>query len=104
LAQFDVFRNPSSRTRWQLPLLLDVQSDLLRQSTRRVVVPLARAHEVAELDRTLNPTFDIEGVRYALLPTDIAPIPARQLGEAMTSLVDEGETILAAMDLLLARR
>ena len=104
LAQFDVHRNPSAQTRRQLPLLLVVQSDLLRQSARRVVVPLARAHQIGDLDPTLNPRFEIDGVSYALLPTDIAPIPAKQLDEPITSLADFGETILAALDLLFARR
>lgn len=38
MAQFDVFRNPRGGL---LPLLLDIQADVLAQLETRVVVPLA---------------------------------------------------------------
>jgi len=39
--QFDVFENPSPRTRDAYPYVVDVQSDLLSSLATRMVVPLA---------------------------------------------------------------
>lgn len=103
MAQFDVHRNVSRTTGEAIPYLVAVQSEALRDFPRRVVVPLALAARIRALDPTLNPVFKIEGQRCALLPTDLAPVPVRELGEPVCSLALDSDRIVAALDLLFAR-
>jgi len=43
MAQFDVFRNPSTATRKHFPYLVDVQSPYLDKLATRIVIPLGKA-------------------------------------------------------------
>ena len=103
MSQFDVHRNPSARTRAAVPYLLVVQSDALAWFPRRAVVPLVPVATLRALDPTLNPAVTVAGNDHALLPTDIASVPARDLGEAVCNLAGEGGRIIRALDLLIAR-
>ena len=57
MAQFDVYLNPNSSTRRNIPYLLDVQADLLDAMATRVVVPLVLAEVMGDGARQLNPHF-----------------------------------------------
>ena len=103
MAQFDVRRNPSRRTARDIPYLVELQSNVLSPSRRRVVVPLVRAADIGARDRTLNPAFTIGGERFVLMPLDIAAVPEAVLGEVVGSLKDESDDIINALDLLFAR-
>jgi toxin CcdB len=103
MAQFDVRRNPSRRTARDIPYLVEVQSNSLSHSRRRVVVPLVPAAALGARDRTLNPEFTIGGERLVLLPLDITAVPDVALGEVVNSLVDQSDAIVNALDLLFAR-
>ena len=43
MAQFDVFRNPSTTTRKHYPYLVDIQSPYLDELATRIVIPLGKA-------------------------------------------------------------
>ena len=43
MAQFDVFRNPSTTTRKHFPYLVDIQSPYLEELATRIVIPLGNA-------------------------------------------------------------
>lgn len=99
MAQFDLSRNPRSKT---YPFLLDVQADLLRDLASRVVVPLAplpklRGKPLARL----NPVVSIAGREYAVLFQELAAIPAKALGETVGNLRSRRAELIAALDLLL---
>ena len=42
MAQFDVYRNPSSKTNKAYPFLVDVQNSVIDQLATRLVVPLTK--------------------------------------------------------------
>jgi len=103
VAQFSLYRNrnPASRTRF--PLLLDVQSDLLEPLATRVVVPLTpSAPARARAMRTLTPILKFDGKEYLMLTPQIAGIPVRDLGPIAGNLATDRDTIVAAIDFLLA--
>jgi len=56
MAQFDVYRNPHTKSRSSTPFLLDIQINLLRESDRRLVVPLVKKSEI-RLIREVHPVF-----------------------------------------------
>jgi toxin CcdB len=43
MAQFALYRNKDPRTRAAIPLLVDIQNDLLESLGTRVVIPLSKA-------------------------------------------------------------
>lgn len=103
MAQFDVRLNPSRQTGQDIPYLVEVQSDALDMSRRRVVVPLVRQSALDRVDPTLNPAFDIRQEACVLMPLDIASVPVTALGDRIGSLEPDSDRIIAALDLLLAR-
>jgi hypothetical protein len=103
LAQFDVHRNPSAATRGQIPYVLVVQSDALVDASRRVVMPLARRDEIKTRVETLNPEFVIDGIACVAMPLDVVSVPLSALGEVIANLADRSDSIIRAIDELVAR-
>ena len=78
MAQFDVYPNPSPRSRDQVPYVVDVQSNLLSALRTRLVMPLTRvAVDSPHPPRRLAPQFTITGERLALQPQAAAGLDAR---------------------------
>ena len=98
--QFDVYRNPSPRSRVRVPYLLDVQAELLDGLATRVVIPLL-PRETVPPARILNPIVTIERQEYVLSTAELASVPLGALGEKAGNLAAERTAILAALDLLL---
>lgn len=103
MAQFDVHRNlGASRARY--PLLVVVQSGLLRRWDRRVVVPLAVAAPFPGApDPQLNPAIEIGGVRLYIAAQEITNVPMGALGEVVDNLRDRSETVIKAIDWMLSQ-
>lgn len=101
MSQFDVYRNTNPATRARIPYLLDVQSDLLDPLATRVVVPLCKPEVLkGKLAERLNPVFEVEGRRMAMLTPELAGVSRKILGERVGNLSNERYSIVAALDLL----
>lgn len=102
MAQFAVHENINAATRAAVPLLLDVQSNLLAELGTRVVVPLYPASTLQEkMLKTLTPRFEIEGQPYVMLTPQMAGIANKQLGPMVADLAARRDEIIAALDLLI---
>ena len=102
MPQFAVHKNINPATRAAVPLLLDVQSDLLSELGTRVVVPLYPASTLqGKMLRTLTPRFEIEGEHYVMMTPQMAGIANKQLGAIVADLAAQGDEIIAALDLLI---
>ncbi|MFJ3052501.1 MULTISPECIES: CcdB family protein [Pseudomonas nitroreducens/multiresinivorans group] len=101
MKQFDLYRNDNPRTREAMPLLLDVQSDLLDSLNTRMVIPLSRAKGLAGINR-LMPEVTVGEERLLLLTPQMAGISRRELGEPVGSLAHLRLQIIAAIDLLIS--
>lgn len=102
MAQFSVYKNKNARARSAFPLLVDVQSDLLESLNTRVVIPMTKV--VALTKKTvshLTPEVSFSGDRYVLMTPQLAGVVRAELGPLAGTLVNERQTILAAMDFLL---
>jgi toxin CcdB len=97
--QFDVFRNPSPTRRPKVPLLVDLQSDLVSDPSTVVVAAIVPAHKVSKASR-LYPTFRIERKPYMMLTPNLAAVPRALLVESVTSLEGQRDAITAAIDVL----
>ena len=102
MAQMTVYRNQNRETATEIPYLLDIQSDLLDQLNTRVIIPiyLKIAAPLQQITR-LAPAVEVENRPCVLVTPQIAAIPARELGEPVTTLKDRRAEVLSAVDLLI---
>ena len=90
MAQFDVYRNVNPASRTRIPYLLDVQSDLLDPLATRVVVPLCKPEVLkGRLAERLNPVFEVEGRKVAMLTPELAGVSRKMLGDKIDNLSGE---------------
>jgi len=103
VAQYDVYPNPSPRSREQVPYVVDVQSDLLSALRTRLVMPLTRvAVDLPHPPRRLAPQFSISGERLALQPQAAAGLEARLLRQPVASLAAHAGEIRDALDAVIS--
>lgn len=97
MTRFDVYRSA-----YGADLLLDCQSDLLRDLNTRFVVPLRLLADAPPSARRLNPVFEIEGRSYVMLTQFAAAIPRRDCGSVVMSLLSADTAIINALDMLIS--
>jgi toxin CcdB len=97
MAQFDVYENTNEKTKDNIPYLLDIQNDILKNLSSRVVIPLVVSKEAINL---LNPKFVINEIDVILSTAELASIPMEILGNKVCSLRDRREEIIGAVDFL----
>ncbi|WP_434716179.1 CcdB family protein [Paraburkholderia sp. A3RO-2L] len=96
MARLDLFHNPHGEG-----YLIDVQSDQLLRARTRMVIPLLLKSKAPKPIPVLNPEFILEGQPYILTTQFMAAIPTRELVDPIRNLGMSGETIRAALDMLL---
>ncbi len=97
MARFDVYAGAG-----EADLLLDCQSDLLRDLNTRFVVPLLLLENAPQPARRLNPVFQIGGRDYAMVTQFAAAVARRDCGAVVASLVHEHSMITNALDMLIS--
>ena len=106
MAQFDVHRN-IGLNKQAIPFVVIVQSSLFDKYRRIVVVPLIKTSDLkntsVQIGTRLNPAFSIASIDVVLHPLEIVSIAIDQLGEKITTLVDEGGRIADALDEVFTR-
>ena len=103
MAQFDVYANPSPRSRDWVPWVVDVQSNLLSALPTRLVMPLTRLGlDLIHTPRRLAPQFLVQGERLALHAQSAASLDARLLRKPLVSLAAHAGEIRDAMDAVLS--
>ena len=100
--QLSVHRNPG-RNKGAIPYVVTVQSNRFRDAARRVVVPLLAAESFRLPDSDVGPHFRIEGREVVLDPLQITNVTRSALGLPVASLVDDGDRVMFALDMLLSR-
>lgn len=96
MARFDVYQYSA-----EVPLLLDVQADLLAGLKTRAVVPLlpyAQAKK-EELPR-LKPVLKVRGKSYMMMTTDIGTVKVADLGKLIENIDSQRQLIIEAVDFL----
>ena len=98
MSRLDVYPMPGKA---RAGYVLDVQADLLSHLSTRTVVPLLPVENTAKPIADLNPVFEIQGKRHVLVTQAIASIPSNELRRAVASLVDDHDSVVRALDILL---
>lgn len=98
MARFDVYPI-DGRSGW---LMVDVQSDLLKDLASRVAIPLIPVSDGhTEAADRLKPVLSVGGQAYILLTTDIAARPVSTLGKPLANIeAPYRDEIVAALDFL----
>lgn len=97
MAQFDVYENLNENTKRSIPFLLDIQNDVLKNLSTRVVIPLVISNQSINF---LNPKFTINQIDVILSTGELASIPMEILGSKICSLKEKREEIIGAVDFL----
>ena len=101
MRRFDVFRNPSPRSRRDVPYLLLLQSELLDALPTQVVAPLVKPAALGGRPAArLNPSFQVEGQPVFLLTQQLGAVRTTALSNCVGSLAHERAVIVEALDLL----
>ena len=99
MAQFDVYRNPSSKTNKAYPFLVDVQNSVIDQLATRLVVPLTKNKTKNSLYmKNLTPEIEFEGETYLFLTQQLSSIPDDVLKDCIGSLEQSRELLIGAID------
>jgi len=97
MAQFDVYENINQKTKDDIPFLLDIQNDILKNLQTRVVVPLVLNMKPAKI---LNPQFDINNLTVTMSTAELAGISINNLGSVVCSVKDKRDEIISAVDFM----
>ena len=75
MAQFDVYKNTSKKSRSAYPLLVDIQNSIIDELSARLVIPLAKVTNLRSLKANrLTPSIDYEGESYLLFTPQMTPM------------------------------
>jgi len=100
MSQFDVYRNPGSRTGKQAPYLVEVQGRFVDSLATCVVIPLVCKEYFAGAT-VLNPVIPVNGVEYLLSTAEITAVLRNILGPPVATVLMHRTEIIAAIDRLL---
>jgi toxin CcdB len=102
MVAYSVFQNPNPRTNAAIPVLLDVQFEVLSVLGTRAMVPLDRpeAADGQALSR-LTPVVQVQGKPLVAMVPELAGIARRELGPVSGDLASARAEIRLAIDLLL---
>lgn len=98
MPQFDVYEIGVPAA----PLVIDIQSDLLRDFETRVVIPLfPTPTKSKQYLKRLHPRITINKIEYGLRTSELAAIPANALQKMVATLDDDDQlAVKQAIDFL----
>ncbi len=99
MAQFDVYPNPSNKTKKFLPYLLDIQKAYLSDLSTRIVIPLGltSAFKNRAMDM-LTPEVSYEGDKLLILTPQMSSVASSILKKPLGSLSHFREEIINSLD------
>jgi len=99
MAQFDVYKNPSSSTKKLYPYLVDIQNPLISEIATRIVIPLGRhSHFKNQIMKSLTPEINFNNDKLVLLTPQISAMPANLLKTPVGSLSHSRHEIISSLD------
>lgn len=99
MAQFDVYANPSKKSKSYYPYLIDVQNNYISELDTRIVIPLGKASYFEnEIMTKLQIKVTYENQELILMTPQISSIPRSSLKEPVGSLQHLQQEIINALD------
>jgi toxin CcdB len=97
--QFDVYPNPSERSRAYAPFVVLLQSHLLDAMPTAVVAPLLLAEKRQPYTQVSAPV-DFNGASYIVSAAELVAVDARTLNSSVGDLRDHEDALRRALDRL----
>ncbi|QLY65247.1 CcdB family protein [Enterobacter asburiae] len=100
--QFDVYRNPSERTRDYQPYFMIIQHDYYDDLSTRLIIPLSYHSYLRGHINAAMPLVNIDFVRYFLNTAGITHVEKQKLNnkDYVCNLRSARSTVIAAIDAL----
>ena len=99
MAQFDVYTNPSAKSRNVYPFIIDIQNDLISDIATRIVIPLGKlSHFINNKMKGLTPLITYESENYILLTPQVTSMPENLLKDPVGTLKSMRDEIISAID------
>lgn len=99
MAQFEVYANPSKKSRVYYPYLIDIQNNYISSLDTRIVIPLGKASYFEnEIMTKLQIKVAYEDQELILMTPQISSIPRSSLKEPVGSLQHLQQEIIDALD------
>jgi toxin CcdB len=99
MAQFDLYANPSKKSKQVYPLIVDVQNSIIDGLSTRLIIPLTRQKYLQNYTLTrLTPDIEYEGEVYLLLTPQLTSMPAHLLKEPIGTIKSLKNIIIDAID------
>jgi toxin CcdB len=99
MSQFDVYINPSKKSREAYPYIIDIQNALISDIATRIVIPLGRlTHFRNEKMDGLTPVVGYENEQFVLLTPQISSMSVKLLKNPVGSVESLRDEIIAAID------
>lgn len=99
MAQFDVYANPSTKSRNVYPYIIDIQNELISDIATRIVIPLGKlSHLNNNKMNGLTPIITYEDERYILLTPQITSMPKNLLKAPVGTIESMRNEIISAVD------
>lgn len=98
MSRFDVYKYNNA----SVPLVMDIQANLLTDLNTCVVVPLVPEESAnKEALPKLKPVIEIDGERYIFMATDVGAITRSSLGDVVVNVEEQHrQKITDALDFL----
>lgn len=100
MAQFDVYKNPSSKSAHRAPFLVEVQGNYCDIIATCIVIPLVTAGTFLPAP-VLNPTIEIDSTTYLLSTAELTAVLRAKLGRPIGTVKRQRDEIIRAIDRLL---
>ena len=99
MAQFDIYENPSKKSRTAYPFIIDMQNNIVDDLASRIVAPLALFSKFKEQEiKKLTPRVRYKGQEFLILIPQITSMPAKLLKDPIGSLSHLRDEIIGALD------
>jgi len=99
MSQFDVYINPSKKSREAYPYIIDIQNVLISDIATRIVIPLGKLnHFKNEKMNGLTPVIEYENEQFILLTPQVSSMPTKLLRNPLGSVESLRDEIIAAID------
>lgn len=98
--QFDVYRNPSSKTNKLWPFYLILQNDYFDDLTTRIVVPLVSKNEISLNKKRITPLVAIDEAEFYIFTPAVTFLDAKKINKKdfVCNVASSRSEIISALD------
>ncbi|MDG1121746.1 MAG: CcdB family protein [Glaciecola sp.] len=103
MAQFEIYKNPSLKTREAFPYIVDIQHSIINDLESRLVIPLGnRTITSNQAMKRLTPFIEYNGEQYLLITPQLTSMPKHLLKQPLGTIELQRHYIIDAIDFAIA--